>query len=132
MKIRARAQCCHSLPPATTLTPVLVAPGLVLARSGSTTEQEAEPVLAGKERQGHRDPLNSSEPEAEEKKKKFLKLCRRPASLVEAWLLGCAASSSGGLKGCSLLPGERGSCWLEVVLWVRLSFRRSEQEDNEE
>lgn len=29
------------------------------------TEQEAEPVLAGKERQGHQDPLNSSEPEAE-------------------------------------------------------------------
>lgn len=42
----------------------------------------------------------------------FLKLCRRPASLVEAWLLGCAASSSGGLKGCCLLPGES-----EAVGW---------------
>lgn len=74
VKIRARAQSCHSLPSATRLTPVLVVPGLVLARSGNTTEQEAEPaepVLAGKERQGHRDPLNSSEPEAEGKKKKL-------------------------------------------------------------
>lgn len=65
-----------------------MAPGLVLERSGSTTEQEAEPVLAGKERQGHRDPLNSSEPEAEEKKKSFssyvgdLKAWLKPGCLV--------------------------------------------------